>query len=153
MAPPSKFNKSSSNEREVESNHLWIGNLSSETDESDLTGLFAKYGALDSVATYSSRNFAFVYFKRIEDAKAAKGALQGTIVRGNPIKIEFARPVCFKFCDLSNTILGLIVCLLFYSCMSVINCYNIFVIPNFTLFPLFPWEEYPGDRCSYLSSR
>ncbi|KAK0572378.1 hypothetical protein LWI29_030732 [Acer saccharum] len=53
---------------------------------------FARYGALDSVTTYSSRSFAFVFFKRVEDAKAAKDALQRFPIRGNPIKIEFARP-------------------------------------------------------------
>ncbi|XP_044499263.1 flowering time control protein FPA [Mangifera indica] len=77
---------------EVPSNHLWVGNLSAETNDADLTDLFIKYGALDSVTTYSSRSFAFVYFKRVEDATAAKDALQGSSLRGNPLKIEFARP-------------------------------------------------------------
>lgn len=54
--------------------------------------LFVQYGALDSVTSYSSRNYAFVFFKRIDDAKAAKNALQGFNFRGNSLKIEFARP-------------------------------------------------------------
>ncbi|KAE8663082.1 putative transcription factor PosF21-like [Hibiscus syriacus] len=74
------------------SNHLWVGNLSGETVDSDLTELFNKFGALDSVTTYSSRSYAFVYFKRVEDAKAARDALQGATLHGNHIKIEFARP-------------------------------------------------------------
>ncbi|OVA08768.1 RNA recognition motif domain [Macleaya cordata] len=74
------------------SHNLWVGNLSNDTTDSDLMDIFAKYGALDSVTTYSSRNFAFIYFKRLEDARAAKEALQGTVLLGNPIKIEFARP-------------------------------------------------------------
>ncbi|KAJ0034484.1 hypothetical protein Pint_25851 [Pistacia integerrima] len=77
---------------EAPSNNLWVGNLSADTNDADLMDLFIKYGALDSVTTYSSRSFAFVYFKRVEDAKAAKDALQGTSLRGNPLKIEFARP-------------------------------------------------------------
>lgn len=60
--------------------------------------LFAQYGALDSVTSYSSRSYAFLFFKRMEDAKAAKDALQGTPLRGNPIKIEFARPVRSVLC-------------------------------------------------------
>ncbi|CAA6667736.1 unnamed protein product [Spirodela intermedia] len=54
--------------------------------------LFGKFGALDSVTTYAARNYAFVYFKHLDDAKRAKDTLQGSLVRGNAIKIEFARP-------------------------------------------------------------
>ncbi|KAI9072246.1 hypothetical protein K1719_045795 [Acacia pycnantha] len=77
---------------ETPSNNLWIGNLSYDVTESDLMALFAQYGALDSVTSYSSRSYGFVFFKRVEDAKAAKNALQGTLLRGIPMKIEFARP-------------------------------------------------------------
>ncbi|XP_054814230.1 flowering time control protein FPA isoform X2 [Prosopis cineraria] len=77
---------------ETPSNNLWVGNLSHEVTESDLMALFAQYGALDSVTSYSSRSYGFVFFKRVEDAKAAKNALQGTLLRGIPMKIEFARP-------------------------------------------------------------
>ncbi|KAL2328869.1 hypothetical protein Fmac_022296 [Flemingia macrophylla] len=74
------------------SNNLWVGNLAPDVADSDLMDLFAKYGALDSVTSYSSRSYAFVFFKRVEDAKAAKNALQGTNLRGSSLKIEFARP-------------------------------------------------------------
>ncbi|KAM7278130.1 hypothetical protein ACFE04_005264 [Oxalis oulophora] len=95
MAPPMRYSKQSneSSDTETPSNNLWVGNLSMEVTDSDLMDLFTKYGALDSLTTYSSRNFAFLFFKRVEDAKAAKDALQGAVIRGgNPIKIEFARP-------------------------------------------------------------
>lgn len=74
------------------SNTLWVGNLSMDTTESDLMALFAKYGDLDSVTTYPARNYAFLYFKNLEDAKVAREALQGSLVRGNSLKIEFAKP-------------------------------------------------------------
>lgn len=76
------------------SNNLWVGNLAADVTDADLMELFAKYGALDSVTSYSARSYAFVFFKRVEDAKAAKNALQGTSLRGSSLKIEFARPVC-----------------------------------------------------------
>lgn len=81
-----------SDESETPSNNLWVGNLASDVADSDLMDLFAQYGALDSVTSYSSRSYAFIFFKRIEDAKAAKEALQGAELRGHPVKIEFARP-------------------------------------------------------------
>ncbi|XVE81023.1 hypothetical protein DITRI_Ditri15bG0029500 [Diplodiscus trichospermus] len=95
MAPPMKQLKpgKESEESETPSNTLWVGNLSGETVDSDLVELFGKYGALDRVTAYSSRGFSFISFKRVEDAKAAKDALQGITLHGNQIKIEFARPV------------------------------------------------------------
>lgn len=83
-----------SEESVTPSNNLWVGNLAPDVTDSDLMELFAQYGALDSVTSYSLRSYAFVYFKRVEDAKAAKNALQGFSFRGNYLKIEFARPVC-----------------------------------------------------------
>ncbi|CAK7322648.1 unnamed protein product [Dovyalis caffra] len=95
--PPTKSNKPATTDQqessdEKESNNLWVGNISIDVTEADLMELFAQYGALDSVTTYSARTYGFVYFKRVEDAKLAKEALQGTSLRGNQIKIEFARP-------------------------------------------------------------
>ncbi|CAJ2679093.1 unnamed protein product [Trifolium pratense] len=81
-----------SDESSTPSNNLWVGNLTPDVRDSDLMDLFAQYGALDSVTSYSARSYAFVFFKRIEDAKAAKNALQGFSFRGNSLKIEFARP-------------------------------------------------------------
>ncbi|XVF37670.1 hypothetical protein REPUB_Repub20aG0029600 [Reevesia pubescens] len=93
MAPPLKQHKLGKDWEESEpSNNLWVGNLSGETVDSDLMDLFNKYGTLDSVNTYSSRSYAFVFFKHVEDAKAAKDALQGATLHGNQIKIEFAQP-------------------------------------------------------------
>lgn len=88
------------------SSNLWVGNLSGETVDSDLMDLFGKFGELDSVATYSSRSFAFVFFKRVEDAKAAKEALRGATLHGNQIKIEFARPVRFDVLIFSVYFIG-----------------------------------------------
>ncbi|XP_027356645.1 flowering time control protein FPA-like isoform X2 [Abrus precatorius] len=81
-----------SDESVAPSNNLWVGNLAPDVTDSDLMDLFAQYGALDSVTSYSARSYAFVFFKRVEDAKAAKNALQGFSLRGSSLKIEFARP-------------------------------------------------------------
>lgn len=94
---PTQESGGTSEETDVPSNNLWVGNLSSDVTQSDLAGHFAKFGALDSVTPYSARCYGFVFFKRMEDAMAAKSALQGTLLRGNSIKIEFARPVRSSF--------------------------------------------------------
>ncbi|GAA0169822.1 hypothetical protein LIER_40836 [Lithospermum erythrorhizon] len=73
------------------SNNLWIGNLSPEVTESDLESMFGKFGEIDSIASYASRSYAFIYYNNIAAAKAAKDSLQGHILRGNPIRIQFAK--------------------------------------------------------------
>lgn len=89
MAPPAAKDEAA---RTTMSNNLWVGNIGRDVTDSDLMDIFSQYGALDGVTSYSSRSYAFVLFKRKEDAAAAKEALQGTPVRGQPVKIEFARP-------------------------------------------------------------
>lgn len=77
-----------------QSNNLWVGSLTPETTESDLTELFGRYGDIDRITVYSSRGFAFIYYRHVEEAVAAKEALQGANLNGSQIKIEYARPVC-----------------------------------------------------------
>ncbi|EOA26552.1 hypothetical protein CARUB_v10022611mg [Capsella rubella] len=74
------------------SNNLWVGSLTMETTESDLTELFGRYGDIDRITAYSSRGFAFIYYRHVEEAVAAKEALQGANLNGSQIKIEYARP-------------------------------------------------------------
>lgn len=91
---------------ETPSSHLWVGNLPPDVSEPYLSELFGKHGPLDGITSYASRGYAFVYYKRVEDATAAKNALQGFLIRGNPLKIQFAKLVCSDlFC--ASMVLGL----------------------------------------------
>lgn len=96
MPQPIKSNKQGKNPNEsdmaVASNNLWVGNLGGDVTDSDLRGLFEKHGTVDSITSYPSRSYAFVYFKRPDEAKLAKDSLQGTVLHGNALKIEFAKP-------------------------------------------------------------
>ncbi|KAH9623295.1 hypothetical protein KSS87_006098 [Heliosperma pusillum] len=74
------------------SSHLWVGNLPFDISESELMALFEKYGVIDGITCYASRSYAFVYYKRVEDAVVAKESLQGFVLNGNPVRIEFAKP-------------------------------------------------------------
>ncbi|CAN1781419.1 Flowering time control protein FPA [Linum perenne] len=73
------------------SRHLWVGNLSQNIQEYDLTRHFEEFGELDSVAFQPGRHFAFVNFKNDEDGIAALKVLQGFPIDGNPLKIEFVK--------------------------------------------------------------
>ncbi|GMH28568.1 hypothetical protein Nepgr_030411 [Nepenthes gracilis] len=83
----------------IPSSNLWVGNLSNDVTDSDLMAVFGKLDAVDSIM-HSSRNYAFIYFKRIEDAIIARDALQGYVIKGNPIRIEFAKPEQSDFHDM-----------------------------------------------------
>ncbi|KAK2981758.1 hypothetical protein RJ640_006010 [Escallonia rubra] len=74
------------------SNNLWVGNLSADVTDPELASLFGRHGAVDNVTSYPSRSYAFVFFKRLDDARKAKDALQGAPLHGNALKIEFAKP-------------------------------------------------------------
>ncbi|KAD7477835.1 hypothetical protein E3N88_00971 [Mikania micrantha] len=73
-------------------NNLWVGNLAADVTDSDLRSLFEKHGAVDSVTCYPARSYAFVNMRRPEDAKRAKDSLQGVVLRGGSLKIDFAKP-------------------------------------------------------------
>lgn len=76
---------------------LWVGNVAADASEALLIQTFAKYGAVDYVSVYPARSYAFIEFRDLEDAKEAKAGLQGRLVKGQSLRIEFARPVSFSF--------------------------------------------------------
>lgn len=71
---------------------LWVGNVAADASEALLIQTFAKYGAVDYVSVYPARSYAFIEFRDLEDAKEAKAELQGRLVKGQSLRIEFARP-------------------------------------------------------------
>lgn len=73
------------------SQNLWVGNVTSEITEPMLMEKFVKFGEINNISLYTERNYAFVYFNHIEQAKAAKEGLQGAAMGGSSLKIEFAR--------------------------------------------------------------
>ncbi|KAL1189710.1 Flowering time control protein FPA [Cardamine amara subsp. amara] len=75
-----------------QSNNLWVGSLTTDTTESDLADLFGRFGEIDRITVYSSRSFAFIFYRRVEEAVSAKEVLQGANLNGSQIKIEFGRP-------------------------------------------------------------
>ncbi|OVA12322.1 RNA recognition motif domain [Macleaya cordata] len=73
------------------SRHLWVGNLSHHISESILSEHFLRFGELESIAFQPGRSYAFVNFRKDEDALIAVRALQGFVLAGFPLKIEFAK--------------------------------------------------------------
>lgn len=77
---------------------LFVGNLSYQTDENELTELFGQFGAVENaqimrdMATGRARGFAFVEMATDEEAAAAASALNNTQFGGRTIAVNEARP-------------------------------------------------------------
>jgi cold-inducible RNA-binding protein len=77
---------------------LYVGNLSYDTNESDLRDLFTPFGEPESARLVTDRDsgrskgFGFVEFTNDAEAKAAMGALNGKQVKGRSLTVNEARP-------------------------------------------------------------
>lgn len=75
------------------SRHLWVGNLSSHVTQNTLYEHFLRFGDIENIAYMPGRSYAFVNYKKEEDAVIALRGLQGSIVAGNSLRVEFAKGV------------------------------------------------------------
>jgi cold-inducible RNA-binding protein len=77
---------------------LYVGNLSYDTNETELRELFAPFGEPDSARiitdrdTGRSKGFGFVEFNNNAEATAAMSALNGKEVNGRALTVNEARP-------------------------------------------------------------
>ena len=79
------------------SKKLYVGNLSFDTTEEQVRGLFAEHGAVESVAMITDRDsgqFRGFCFVEIEAsaANAAIKALDGHSIEGREIRVNEAKP-------------------------------------------------------------
>ena len=81
------------------SKKIYVGNLSFETTESDITQAFAGFGPVESVSiitdrdTGRSKGFGFVQMADQSDADKAINALNGTEMGGRNLTVNEARPM------------------------------------------------------------
>jgi cold-inducible RNA-binding protein len=77
---------------------LYVGNLSYDTNETQLRELFTPFGEPDSARVITdkdsgrSKGFGFVEFANDSEAKAAMSALNGKEVNGRSLTVNEARP-------------------------------------------------------------
>jgi len=81
------------------SKKIYVGNLSFQTTESDITSAFAGYGSVESVSiitdrdTGRSKGFGFVQMTEQADADKAIAALNGTQLDGRTLTVNEAKPM------------------------------------------------------------
>lgn len=78
--------------------NVYVGNMSYDTTESGLRGLFEAHGQVETVNVVTDRDsgrprgFAFVEMVTEEGARAAIAALDGQEVDGRTLKVSEAKP-------------------------------------------------------------
>ena len=78
--------------------NIFVGNLSFQTTQEDLTSVFAAYGAVERVnivtdrATGQARGFAFVEMTNRKEADTAISVLNGSELNGRTLNVNEARP-------------------------------------------------------------
>jgi len=78
--------------------NIYVGNLSTDVSEEDLTGLFSEFGKVASVKvirdmfSQESRGFAFVEMPGKEEAMKAIEGLNTKELKGKSIVVNEARP-------------------------------------------------------------
>jgi|SRR5688572_8922963 len=81
------------------SKKIYVGNLSFQTTESDITEAFSSFGPVESVSiitdrdTGRSKGFGFVQMAEQADADKAISALNGTALGGRDLTVNEARPM------------------------------------------------------------
>ena len=81
----------------METNKLFVGNLSWGLDWRELKDIFKEFGEVSFVRivtdreTGKSRGFGFVEFAWVEDAVKAKEAMDGVEIDGRAVKVDFAQ--------------------------------------------------------------
>lgn len=76
----------------MESNKLYVGNLTYSVNEAQLKELFAQFGTVNDVRVIERKGFGFVEMSSPEEAEDAKEALNNTVFEGRTLKIDEARP-------------------------------------------------------------
>ena len=76
----------------MQSNKLYVGNLSYSVTDKQLEELFSQYGQIKEVTINGSKGFGFVEMSDTAEAEKAKEALDGTSFEGRTLKVDEARP-------------------------------------------------------------
>ena len=76
----------------MQSNKLYVGNISYNSTSQEVEDLFSKYGTVTYVKIIEGKGFGFVEMSNQEEAENAKKDLDGYEFKGRNLKVDEARP-------------------------------------------------------------
>lgn len=71
-------------------NRLYIGNLSADVNEEEITEMFKQFGESSELFINKEKNFGFIRLDYRNNAENAKRELDGTVRKGRTLKVRFA---------------------------------------------------------------
>jgi RNA recognition motif-containing protein len=91
--------------------YLWIGGISTSVTKEELEKEFSKYGEIERFLFLRNRNSAMVDYATLEDAISAHKSLNGKVLGGEELCVDFQR---------SQTLRR--VCIFYYIASLSCNC-------------------------------
>lgn len=88
---PQGLGPASTSDRFQPCKNLWVGNLSEEVTDGVLQREFSPYGRIEDIKMLPQKNCAFINLSNVEEALRAREALQGKMVFGRSMRINFGR--------------------------------------------------------------
>jgi RNA recognition motif-containing protein len=71
--------------------NLWVGGISSSISKEELEEEFKKFGKVDGIAFSRDQTSAYIDFDKLEDAISAHRALNGRVLGGQELCVDFQR--------------------------------------------------------------
>lgn len=77
---------------------LWVGNISFQVDQDQISAAFQDYGTIMGVRlptdreTGAPKGFGYVTYSSVDEAKAAFDAMQGADLAGRSLRLDFSQP-------------------------------------------------------------
>ena len=72
--------------------NIWVGNVDPNVTEHELRTCFDRFGAIDRVKLHPQKNCAFVNFVDLNSALAAKAEMNGFLLFGQALRVNFGKP-------------------------------------------------------------
>lgn len=71
--------------------NLWLGNIGPLVQEDELRTSFEAFGKIEKIKLLPEKKCAFVNFMNMEEAMRARSAMQGRMLGGQPLKINYGK--------------------------------------------------------------
>jgi hypothetical protein len=78
---------------DVSSPKLWVSGLAKGTRKAEIERIFGGFGHVTRVDAPSGKDYAFVWFERVEDSEMAKRALHNQPINGQIVRITYSNKV------------------------------------------------------------